>query len=252
MKISKLVVTIIAIIVIELLSFTKVLAEYKTTSVSNSTVQYNAIIHLTNSKELENEEGRKYIKVTSMDDLKKKFVDNSIIMIENDMIEKIDTNWIKNVLKEKNTTLLIGYEDLATEVEKSNSVINISELANKYIEEKSKLTMFAENSYYKVRVEYNDNLVYGQFLIKAKDVERLLKDVNESEGRQEIAKEENTAVDNLQKQEQQQATKLDFFRDKAKDNLVIKYIVNIMQILNMNYTDKPVVDMDGIIINELN
>ncbi len=193
MKTSKQLAIIIAIILIALLSSTKVFAGYVSTEKNKNTVKYETVIHLTNSKTLENEAGKSYIKVTSMEELKNQFKDNSIILIENDMIENIDSEWMKTVLNEKNTTVLIGYENLKTEVAKRNSEINISKLAQNYNENTEKVSNFSENGYYRVAFE-NEELRYGEFLVKAKSVEKLLEYVNVNLGRVELTDRTNEVL----------------------------------------------------------
>lgn len=187
-------ITAIVLVLIELLSCTSVFAGYENKVANNYTTEsmYDTIIHMSDSKELSATDGRIYEKVSTMKDLKNRFKDNSIILIENNMIENIDFEWVKNILKDNDIIVLLGYENLNNEVTRRTKTIDFSELKSKYTSEIEE-NIFLEKGYYRILLD-NEKLIFGQFLIKARNAERLLEDVNVSTGRKKVTNKTNDST----------------------------------------------------------
>lgn len=189
-----IIIGLMVIILAVLISNTNVLAGY-TTEQNAKTAMYDNVIHFTDSCELVNTEETKYLKVHSMNDLKNNFRNNSVVLIENDMTEKLDFEWIKKILKENNVIVLVGYNDLTEEISKHENRIDLQDINNTYARNSEKLNRFINNGYYKVTLD-NQNLAYGNFLVKAHNVDQLLEYVNVNEGKLEITnkKDEKTSI----------------------------------------------------------
>ena len=166
-----IIIGLMVIILAVLISNTNVLAGY-TTEQNAKTAMYDIVIHFTDSCELVNTEETKYLKVHSMNDLKNNFRNNSVVLIENDMTEKLDFEWIKKILKENNVIVLVGYNDLTEEISKHENRIDLQDINNTYARNSEKLNRFINNGYYKVTLD-NQNLAYGNFLVKAHNVDQL-------------------------------------------------------------------------------
>jgi len=190
------VIALIVTSLIVLLSSTNVFAGYQEEQ-DTKIVMYDSLIHLTNSNALDNTDGKNYQKVSSMNELKNQFRDNSIILIENNMKESLDLKWLKEILKENNIIVLFGYENLITESAKKETTVNFNDFSREYINKTEKMNKFLNEGYYKVILE-DDNLVYGKFLVKTKNLERLLEYVNVNEGKKEITNRTNEKLTTIE------------------------------------------------------
>lgn len=134
----------------------------------------------------EKSEFNKIVKYENLESLNKETLDSeTILLIPFDKIESLNLDAIKDLIANKDISILLGYttfQDLLDKISNYNINIDVQAINEMLVEEEDFISKYDNNGWIDLRLEDDNQIYFGGFFTKAQDNDVILKNYNMYKG----------------------------------------------------------------------